>query len=86
MSAPDRRRAPQAPTDASAVVGRDEAKSAAAVAELKDDGASALAITADVTDKAAVAAMVDARLVSTRRAEEHPKLFAGACAPPATVF
>jgi 2-deoxy-D-gluconate 3-dehydrogenase len=42
-----------------AVVGRDEAKSATAVAELKSKGASALAITADVTDKAAVAAMVD---------------------------
>jgi 2-dehydro-3-deoxy-D-gluconate 5-dehydrogenase len=41
-----------------AVVGRNEAKSAEAVAELKQGGATAIAVTADVTDKAAVAAMV----------------------------
>jgi 2-deoxy-D-gluconate 3-dehydrogenase len=41
-----------------AVVGRNEAKSAEAVAELKQGGARAIAVTADVTDKAAVAAMV----------------------------
>src|SRR5258705_2204141 len=41
-----------------AVVGRNEAKSAEAVAELKQDGARAIAVAADVTDKAAVAAMV----------------------------
>jgi 2-deoxy-D-gluconate 3-dehydrogenase len=42
-----------------AVVGRNEAKSIAAVAGLKQLGASAISITADVTDKAAVAAMVE---------------------------
>ena len=42
-----------------AVVGRNEAKSAAAVAELKQGGVKAIAVAADVTDKAAVAAMVD---------------------------
>ena len=42
-----------------AVVGRDEAKSRAAVAELKQHGARAISLTADVGDKAAVAAMVD---------------------------
>jgi 2-deoxy-D-gluconate 3-dehydrogenase len=42
-----------------AVVGRNEAKSAAAVAELQQAGARAIAVTTDVTDKAAIAAMVD---------------------------
>ncbi|UQR67243.1 glucose 1-dehydrogenase [Bradyrhizobium sp. C-145] len=42
-----------------AVVGRNEAKSAAAVADLSQRGVKAIAITTDVTDKAAVAAMVD---------------------------
>ena len=42
-----------------AIVGRNEAKSAAAVAELKQGGAKAISITADVTDKAAVTAMVE---------------------------
>ena len=42
-----------------AIVGRNEAKSLAAVAELKQVGARALAITADVTDKAAVATIVE---------------------------
>src|SRR5258707_14138370 len=42
-----------------AIVGRNEAKSAAAVAELKQAGAEAISITADVTDKAAVTAMVE---------------------------
>jgi 2-deoxy-D-gluconate 3-dehydrogenase len=41
-----------------AVVGRDESKSAAAVAELQRTGVKAIAVTADVTDKAAVDAMV----------------------------
>ena len=41
-----------------AVVGRNEAKSAEAVAELKRDGAKAIAVAADVTDEAAVTAMV----------------------------
>jgi 3-oxoacyl-[acyl-carrier protein] reductase len=41
-----------------AIVGRNEAKSAAAVAELKRRGGKAMAVTADVTDKAAVADMV----------------------------
>src|ERR1041384_5075491 len=40
-----------------AIVGRNEAKSAAAVAELAQGGARAIAVTTDVTDKAAVAAM-----------------------------
>ena len=42
-----------------AVVGRNEAKSIAAAAELKACGVRASAVTADVTDKAAVAAMVE---------------------------
>src|SRR5258708_40325814 len=42
-----------------AIVGRNEAKSAAAVAELKQAGAKAIAITADVTDKAPVTALVE---------------------------
>jgi len=41
-----------------AIVGRNEAKSAAAVTELKKHGVRAIAVTADVTDKAAVSAMV----------------------------
>jgi 2-deoxy-D-gluconate 3-dehydrogenase len=41
-----------------AIVGRNEAKSTAAVAELKRQGVRAVAVTADVTDKAAVADMV----------------------------
>src|SRR6476469_2727155 len=41
-----------------AVVGRNEAKSAEAVAELGQGGARAIAVAADVTDKEAVAAMV----------------------------
>ena len=40
-----------------AVVGRNEAKSAVAVAELMQGGARAIAVAADVTDKEAVAAM-----------------------------
>jgi 2-dehydro-3-deoxy-D-gluconate 5-dehydrogenase len=42
-----------------AIVGRNEAKSAAAVAELKQAGARAISVTADVADKAAVNAMVE---------------------------
>jgi 2-deoxy-D-gluconate 3-dehydrogenase len=42
-----------------AVVGRNEAKSIAAVAELKQSGAKAISVIADVTDKTAVAAMVE---------------------------
>ncbi|MGB7543515.1 MAG: glucose 1-dehydrogenase [Burkholderiales bacterium] len=42
-----------------AVVGRNEAKSIAAVAELKGRGVRAIAAAADVTDKTAVAAMVE---------------------------
>ena len=42
-----------------AIVARNEAKSAAAVAELKQAGAKAISVTADVTDKAAVTAMVE---------------------------
>jgi 2-dehydro-3-deoxy-D-gluconate 5-dehydrogenase len=42
-----------------AVVGRNEAKSGAAVTELKQRGARAISIAADVTDKSAVAAMVE---------------------------
>ena len=42
-----------------AVVGRDVAKSNAAVADLKTGGAKAIPVTADVTDQAAVAAMVE---------------------------
>jgi 2-dehydro-3-deoxy-D-gluconate 5-dehydrogenase len=45
-----------------AVVGRNEAKSAAAAAELKQQGARAISVTADVTDKAAVADMVERAL------------------------
>ena len=40
------------------IVGRNEAKSNAAVAELKQRGAKAISIVADVTEKAAVQAMV----------------------------
>jgi 2-dehydro-3-deoxy-D-gluconate 5-dehydrogenase len=40
------------------IVGRNEAKSTAAVADLKARGASAISVTTDVTDKAAVAGMV----------------------------
>jgi len=42
-----------------AVVGRNEAKSSAAVAELKARGVGAISVATDVTDKAAVAAMVE---------------------------
>jgi 2-deoxy-D-gluconate 3-dehydrogenase len=42
-----------------AVVGRNEAKSIAATAELKQSGASAISFIADVTDEAAVTAMVE---------------------------
>jgi 2-dehydro-3-deoxy-D-gluconate 5-dehydrogenase len=42
-----------------AIVGRNEAKSVAAITELKQRGASAISVIADVTDKAAVAAMVE---------------------------
>ena len=42
-----------------AIVGRNEAKSAAAVAELAQAGGKAIAVAADVTDKAAVTAMVE---------------------------
>jgi 2-deoxy-D-gluconate 3-dehydrogenase len=42
-----------------AVVGRNEAKSAAAVTGLKQRGAKAISVAADVTDKSAVAAMVE---------------------------
>ena len=45
-----------------AIVGRNEAKSAAAVSELKTRGARALSIAADVTDKAAVADMAERTL------------------------
>ncbi len=41
-----------------AIVGRNEAKSMAAVAELKQLGAKAISLSCDVTDKAAVADMV----------------------------
>src|SRR5260370_23093492 len=41
-----------------AVVGRNEAKSTAAVDELKARGAKAISVTADVTDKKTVAEMV----------------------------
>jgi 2-dehydro-3-deoxy-D-gluconate 5-dehydrogenase len=41
-----------------AVVGRNEAKSSAAVTDLEAHGIRAIAVAADVTDKAAVAAMV----------------------------
>ena len=46
-----------------AVVGRNEAKSAAAVTDLKSRGVKVIAVATDVTDKAAVAAMV-ARVAS----------------------
>src|SRR6202165_5653006 len=42
-----------------AIVGRNEAKSVAAVTELKQRGARAISVIADVTDKAAVEAMVE---------------------------
>jgi 2-dehydro-3-deoxy-D-gluconate 5-dehydrogenase len=42
-----------------AIVGRNEAKSVAAVAELNQRGAKAISVAADVTDKAAVTAMVE---------------------------
>lgn len=42
-----------------AVVGRNEAKSKAAAAELAGRGVKAIAVTADVTDKQAIAAMVE---------------------------
>ena len=42
-----------------AVVGRNEAKSTAAVADLSERGVRAISVVADVTDKAAVAAMVE---------------------------
>lgn len=42
-----------------AVVGRDESKSERAVAELREQGGRAVAVQADVSDAAAVAAMVD---------------------------
>jgi 2-deoxy-D-gluconate 3-dehydrogenase len=45
-----------------AVVGRNEEKSVAAVADLKTRGVRAIAVTSDVTDKAAVAAMVERTL------------------------
>jgi len=41
------------------VVGRNEAKSSSAVTDLKACGVRAISITADVTDKAAVAAMIE---------------------------
>jgi len=42
-----------------AIVGRNEAKSNAAVADLKQRGVKAVSVTADVTDKSAVATMVE---------------------------
>jgi 2-deoxy-D-gluconate 3-dehydrogenase len=42
-----------------AIVGRNEAKSIAAVAEIKARGARAVSVLADVTDKSAVAAMTE---------------------------
>src|ERR1700716_1217637 len=42
-----------------AIVGRNETKSNAAVAELKQQGARTISVTADVTDKTAVADMVE---------------------------
>jgi 2-dehydro-3-deoxy-D-gluconate 5-dehydrogenase len=42
-----------------AIVGRNEAKSAAAVAEIEQQGAKAISVSADVTDKAAVTDMVE---------------------------
>src|SRR5215212_10137357 len=45
-----------------AVVGRNETKSLSAVAELKTRGVRAISIIADVTEKAAVAAMTERTL------------------------
>jgi 2-deoxy-D-gluconate 3-dehydrogenase len=42
-----------------AIIGRNATKSDAAVAELKQNGGTAIAISADVTDKAAVDAMIE---------------------------
>src|SRR3954464_13322729 len=42
-----------------AVVGRNESKSAAAAADLSQRGVKAISVPTDVTDKAAIAAMVD---------------------------
>jgi 2-dehydro-3-deoxy-D-gluconate 5-dehydrogenase len=42
-----------------AIVGRNETKSSAAVADLKQRGGMAISVTADVTDKSAVATMVE---------------------------
>jgi 2-dehydro-3-deoxy-D-gluconate 5-dehydrogenase len=42
-----------------AIVGRNESKSATAVAELKQAGTKAISVTADVSDKAAVTAMFE---------------------------
>jgi 2-dehydro-3-deoxy-D-gluconate 5-dehydrogenase len=42
-----------------AVVGRDEAKSASAVAELSKNGGKAIAVAVDVTDEAAINAMIE---------------------------
>src|ERR1700730_12777618 len=42
-----------------AIVGRNEAKSAAAVAEIEQQGAKAISVTADLPDKAPVADMVE---------------------------
>ena len=42
-----------------AVVGRNEAKSAKAVADLGKRGVKAIAVATDVTDKAAVAGMIE---------------------------
>lgn len=44
------------------VAGRDEAKSRDAIREIEQTGAKAIAISVDVTDKTAVAAMVDSTL------------------------
>src|SRR5216683_1681349 len=44
------------------IVGRNEAKSDAAVAELSQHGVEAISVAADVTDKAAVTAMVERTL------------------------
>src|ERR1700682_6320027 len=44
---------------ASAIIGRNEAKSAAAVSELDRSGAKAISVVADVTDKEAVADMAE---------------------------
>ena len=55
-----------------AVVGRNEAKSIAAVAELKARGVRAISVVADVTDKAAVAAMVE-RVSARARPDRHSR-------------